>query len=390
VPPKYSQDCAKNYVLLSRVTSLDNLLILRDFSKDVLRTEFKTDLWTESQRLQTNKLVTDQKYAVLFSQFVTSKQGSTPQSFGKSVQLFIKEDVIFDQFDAGKTVEVRALTKDLQKKNIVENDIIEFRHKNKSIFRKVLSSSEFASIEIMFQTRLDIQPKDCLPNLSGDAQKVIDYYYEKRYVSSKTRVVAFKLGLLTSPSGSQSTQQTCTQTTATSSNTASSVSVTPVEVTTPGSPVLPTETVGASDTSVASLTTASTVSGTPVEVTIPGSPVLPTETVGASDTSVPSLTLDFAVKTTIDAVIALTPVKPAAAVGSTAGTTRVTAASISASFTPYESRRGCPPLTASECLMCLAGLNCKDLRHVKTVEVDPSATSVSPIQEQALKRYRTS
>ena len=237
MPPKYSQDCAKNYVLLSRVTSLDNLLILRDFSKDVLKTEFKSDMWNEAKRLQANKLLTDQKYTVLFSQFVTSHHSIVTQSFGKTVQLFIKEEVIFDQFDAGKTVEVRALTQDLQRRNIVQNDIIEFRHKNKSIFRKVLDSAEFASIEVMFQTRLDMQPKDCLPNLLGDAQKVIAYYYEKRYVSNKTRVVAFKLGLFTRPSattvsgtpvaaaipvtnvltsGTQSTQSTCTQTTATS------------------------------------------------------------------------------------------------------------------------------------------------------------------------------
>ena len=350
MPPKYSQDCAKNYVLLSRVTSLDNLLILRDFSKDVLKTAFASDMWNEAKRLQANKLLTDIKYAVLFSQFVPSQQRNTPQQFGKTVQLFIKEEVIFDQFDAGKTVEVRALTQDLQNTNIVQNDIIEFRHKTKSILRKVLYSAEFDSIEIMFQTRQDIQPKDCLPNLSGDAQKVIAYYYEKRYVSNKTRVVAFKLGLLTRPSGTQLTS-----------------------------------------TAVSSTTVAGTVSVTPVAATIPVTSVL--TSVGASDTSVASLGVALAVKTTIAAVTALTPVKPVAPVGSTTGATLTPSASISDFFTSYELLEGCPPLLMFDvpcwCLMCLGGRNCKDLLHVKTPEVDPSATSSSPIQEQPHKRYRT-
>jgi len=348
-------------------------------------------MWNEAKRLQANKLLTDIKYAVLFSQFVPSQQRNTPQPFGKTVQLFIKEEVIFDQFDAGKTVEVRALTQDLQNTNILQNDIIVFRHKTKSILRKVLYSAEFDSIEIMFQTRQDIQPKDCLPNL-GDAQKVIAYYYEKRYVSNKTRVVAFKLGLLTRPSGTH-----LTSTVASSTTVAVTVSVTPVAVTIPVTSVLTSGTQSTHSTCTQTTTTslptvAVTVAVNAVAVTIPA-PVLTTNTVGASDKSVASLGVRLAVKTTVVPVTALTPVKPVAPVGLTTGPTLTTSASNSDFFTSYELLEGCPPWLMFDvpcwCLMCLAGKNCKDLRHVKTPEVDPSATSSSPIQEQPHKKYRT-
>ena len=47
VPGSTTIDHASNYVLLSRVTALKNLLILREFDLNVMKPTFKTDMWKE-------------------------------------------------------------------------------------------------------------------------------------------------------------------------------------------------------------------------------------------------------------------------------------------------------------------------------------------------------
>ena len=66
VPGSTTIDHASNYVLLSRVTALKNLLILREFDLNVMKPTFKTDMWKEWQRLIALSTKTNVKYKNLF------------------------------------------------------------------------------------------------------------------------------------------------------------------------------------------------------------------------------------------------------------------------------------------------------------------------------------
>ena len=116
-------DHASNYVLLSRVTALKNLLILREFDLNVMKPTFKTDMWKEWQRLIALSTKTNVKYKNLFEQKSLAPNTVDPSVPGKTIQFYIKEEKIFKDIETGlKTIEIRALTERLKKQDINVHD----------------------------------------------------------------------------------------------------------------------------------------------------------------------------------------------------------------------------------------------------------------------------